>query len=109
MCSGIPIKLLNFSDLTKFLVLNFHAKHHIFNGLDTWLLGAVNKFSKNNRSIENRYLTNNKETFLDKGICNLFRCEMCKCQCASLSGFFAMNSAQDLGALAVADEGLAVS
>lgn len=52
MCSGIPIKLLNFSDLTKFLVLNFHAKHHIFNGLDTWLLGAVNKFSKNNRSIE---------------------------------------------------------
>ena len=51
MCSGIPIKLLNFSDLTKFLVLNFHAKHHIFNGLDTWLLGAVNKFSKNNRSI----------------------------------------------------------
>ena len=52
MCSGIPIKLLNFSDLTKFLVLNFHAKHHIFNGLDTWLLGAVNKFSKNNRSID---------------------------------------------------------
>ena len=51
MCSGIPIKLLNFSDLTKFLVLNFHAKHQIFNGLDTWLLGAVNKFSKNNRSI----------------------------------------------------------
>ena len=51
MCSGIPIKLLNFSDLTKFLVLNFHAKHHIFNGLNTWLLGAVNKFSKNNRSI----------------------------------------------------------
>ena len=53
MCSGIPIKLLNFSDLTKFLVLNFHAKHHIFNGLDTWLLGAVNKLSKNNRSIGN--------------------------------------------------------
>ena len=52
MCSGIPIKLLNFSDLTKFLVLNFHAKHHIFNGLNTWLLGAVNKFSKNNRSID---------------------------------------------------------
>lgn len=52
MCSGIPIKLLNFSDLTKFLVLNFHAKHHIFNGLDTWLLGAVNKLSKNHRSIE---------------------------------------------------------
>ena len=52
MCSGIPIKLLNFSDLTKFLVLNFHAKHQIFNGLNTWLLGAVNKFSKNNRSIE---------------------------------------------------------
>ena len=52
MCSGIPIKLLNFSDLTKFLVLNFNAKHHIFNGLDTWLLGAVNKFSKNNRSID---------------------------------------------------------
>ena len=52
MCSGIPIKLLNFSDLTKFLVLNFHAKHHIFNGLDTWLLGAVNKLSKNNRSID---------------------------------------------------------
>ena len=51
MCSGIPIKLLNFSDLTKFLVLNFHAKHQIFNGLNTWLLGAVNKFSKNNRSI----------------------------------------------------------
>ena len=51
MCSGIPIKLLNFSDLTKFLVLNFHAKHHIFNGLNTWLLGAVNKLSKNNRSI----------------------------------------------------------
>ena len=51
MCSGIPIKLLNFSDLTKFLVLNFHAKHHIFNGLNTWLLGAVNKFSKKNRSI----------------------------------------------------------
>ena len=51
MCSGIPIKLLNFSDLTKFLVLNFHAEHHIFNGLDTWLLGAVNKLSKNNRSI----------------------------------------------------------
>ncbi|WP_348682244.1 hypothetical protein, partial [Duncaniella freteri] len=23
----------------------------IFNGLNTWLLGAVNKFSKNNRSI----------------------------------------------------------
>ena len=52
MCSGIPIKLLNFSDLTKFLVLNFHAKHQIFNGLNTWLLGAVNKFSKNNRSID---------------------------------------------------------
>ena len=52
MCSGIPLKLLNFSDLTKFLVLNFHAKHHIFNGLDTWLLGAVNKLSKNNRSID---------------------------------------------------------
>ena len=51
MCSGIPIKLLNFSDLTKFLVLIFHAKHQIFNGLNTWLLGAVNKFSKNNRSI----------------------------------------------------------
>ena len=51
MCSGIPIKLLNFSDLTKFLVLNFHAKHQIFNGLNTWLLGAVNKLSKNNRSI----------------------------------------------------------
>lgn len=51
MCSGIPIKLLNFSDLTKFLVLNFHAKHQIFNGLNIWLLGAVNKFSKNNRSI----------------------------------------------------------
>jgi len=32
-------------------VLNFHAKHQIFNGLNTWLLGAVNKFSKNNRSI----------------------------------------------------------
>ena len=32
-------------------MLNFHAKHHIFNGLNTWLLGAVNKFSKNNRSI----------------------------------------------------------
>ena len=52
MCSGIPIKLLNFSDLTKFLVLNFHAKHQIFNGLNTWLLGAVNKLSKNNRSID---------------------------------------------------------
>lgn len=52
MCSGIPIKVLNFSDLTKFLVLNFHAKHQIFNGLNTWLLGAVNKLSKNNRSIE---------------------------------------------------------
>lgn len=51
MCSGILIKVLNFSDLTKFLVLNFHAKHQIFNGLDTWLLGAVNKLSKNNRSI----------------------------------------------------------
>lgn len=32
-------------------MLNFHAKHQIFNGLNTWLLGAVNKFSKNNRSI----------------------------------------------------------
>lgn len=51
MCSGIPIKLLKISDLTKFLVLNFHAKHQIFDGLNTWLLGAVNKFSKNNRSI----------------------------------------------------------
>ena len=51
MCSGIPIKVLKISDLTKFLVLNFHAKHHIFNGLNTWLLGAVNKLSKNNRSI----------------------------------------------------------
>jgi len=40
--------------LTKFLVLNFHAKHQIFNGLNTWLLGAVNKFSKNNRSIVNK-------------------------------------------------------
>ena len=48
MCSGIPIKLLNFSDLTKFLVLNFHAKHQIFNGLNTRLLGAA---KKNNRSI----------------------------------------------------------
>lgn len=46
MCSGIPIKLLKISDLTKFLVLNFHAKHQIFNGLNTWLLGAVNKLSK---------------------------------------------------------------
>ena len=55
MCSGILIKVLNFSDLTKFLVLNFHAKHHIFNGLDTWLLGAVNKLSKNNRSIDFTY------------------------------------------------------
>ncbi|ROS82455.1 hypothetical protein EEK90_11065, partial [Muribaculaceae bacterium Isolate-036 (Harlan)] len=45
-------KLLKFSDLTKFLVLNFHAKHQIFNGLNTWLLGAVNKLTKNNRSIE---------------------------------------------------------
>ncbi|ROS81559.1 hypothetical protein EEK90_13145, partial [Muribaculaceae bacterium Isolate-036 (Harlan)] len=44
-------KLLKFSDLTKFLVLNFHAKHQIFNGLNTWLLGAVNKLTKNNRSI----------------------------------------------------------
>ncbi|WP_289874382.1 hypothetical protein, partial [uncultured Duncaniella sp.] len=40
-----------FSDLTNFLVLNFHAKHQIFNGLNTWLLGAVNKHTKNNRSI----------------------------------------------------------
>ena len=32
-------------------MLNFHAKHQIFNGLNTWLLGAVNKLSKNNRSI----------------------------------------------------------
>uniref|UniRef100_UPI002711E930 hypothetical protein n=1 Tax=uncultured Duncaniella sp. TaxID=2768039 RepID=UPI002711E930 len=46
--------LLKINDLTKFLVLNFHAKHQIFNGLNTWLLGAVNKFSKNNRSIEKR-------------------------------------------------------
>ena len=68
MCSGIPIKLLNFSDLTKFLVLNFHAKHHIFNGLDTWLLGAVNKCSKNNRSIgnnSNHYFTSSNLTMLD--------------------------------------------
>ena len=27
-------------------MLNFHAKHQIFNGLNTWLLGAVNKLSK---------------------------------------------------------------
>ena len=66
MCSGIPIKLLNFSDLTKFLVLNFHAKHHIFNGLNTWLLGAVNKFSKNNRSIDLRD-TSEKLQSLDRG------------------------------------------
>ena len=32
-------------------MLNFHAKHQIFNGLNTWLLGAVNKLTKNNRSI----------------------------------------------------------
>lgn len=44
---------MKFSDLTKFLVLNFHAKHQIFNGLNTWLLGAVNKLTKNNRSIDN--------------------------------------------------------
>ena len=37
--------------MTKFLVLNFHAKHQIFNALNTWLLAAVNKLSKNNRSI----------------------------------------------------------
>ena len=37
--------------LDQIFVLNFHAKHQIFNGLNTWLLGAVNKFSKNNRSI----------------------------------------------------------
>ena len=36
-------------------MLNFHAKHQIFNGLNTWLLGAVNKFSKNNRSIVKYY------------------------------------------------------
>jgi len=36
-------------------VLNFHAKHQIFNGLNTWLLGAVNKLTKNNRSIAERY------------------------------------------------------
>ncbi len=47
----MTLKLLKISVLTNFLVLNFHAKHHIFNGLNTWLLGAVNKFSKNNRSI----------------------------------------------------------
>ncbi len=46
MCSGIPIKLLNFSDLTKFLVLNFHAKHQIFNGLNTRLLGAAKKITE---------------------------------------------------------------
>ena len=40
------IKLLKISDLTKFLVLNYHAKHQIFNGLNTWLLDAVNKLSK---------------------------------------------------------------
>ncbi len=51
MCSGTPIKILKFSDLAKFLMLNFHAEHQIFNGLNTWLLGAVNKLSKNNRSI----------------------------------------------------------
>ena len=61
MCSGIPIKLLNFSDLTKFLVLNFHAIHQIFNGLNTWLLGAVNNLSKNNRSIVNDLNKENDE------------------------------------------------
>ena len=35
----------------QILVLNFHTKRQIFNGLNTWLLGAVNKLSKNNRSI----------------------------------------------------------
>ena len=40
------MKLLKFSDLIKFSVLNFHAKHQIFNGLNTWLLGAVNKLTK---------------------------------------------------------------
>lgn len=51
MCSGIPIKLLKFSDLTKFLVLNFHAEHQFFNELNIWLLGAVNKILNNYRSI----------------------------------------------------------
>ena len=51
--SSNNLKLLKFSDLTKFLVLNFHAKHQIFNGLNTWHLGAVNKLTKNNRSIDN--------------------------------------------------------
>ena len=51
MCRRITLKLLKISDLTKFLLLNFHAKHQIINGLNTWLLGAVNKLSKNNRSI----------------------------------------------------------
>ncbi len=52
MCGEITIKLLKISDSTNFFVLNFYAKHQIFNGLNTWLLGAVNKLSKNNRSID---------------------------------------------------------
>ena len=39
----MTIKLLKISDLTKFLVLIFHAKHQIFNGLNTRLLGATKK------------------------------------------------------------------
>lgn len=68
MCSGIPIKLLNFSDLTKFLVLNFHAIHQIFNGLNTWLLGAVNNLSKNNRSIVITFATKKYDYRLRKSI-----------------------------------------
>ncbi len=37
--------------LDQILVLNFHAKHKIFNGLNIWFLRTVIKLSKNNRSI----------------------------------------------------------
>ena len=39
-------------------MLNFYAKHQIFNGLNTWLLGAVNKLSKITEVLHNAAANN---------------------------------------------------